>query len=384
VAETIDLESMRKRFPVLRERSYFATPCLGPFPEEMLADLDEYKRTLFLRNRAIEPWVMRMRELAQLVEDLLHAPRGTVALRDSVTACQAAIAATLQPSVHRDRILIAPEYDFPSSSYLWAAQAKRGFTIVEVKPEAGQSLAAALIQSISDLGERVAAVAMPWVSPRSGGLLSAAEVTRAARQVGAISVLDAYQGVGVVPLDVESIDADVVVGGVHKWLCGGGMGLSFMYVRPTFTAEPVYPGWVGHAELAGYEPTYRSAAGAVRFQQGTPAMEPIYTARAGIRFLLEVGIPALRARSLLLTSRLIAAADRAGIGVLTPRQDHERGGMVCLDVAEPARVVRELAAQGMDIDTRPGAGVRVGPFPCMSERECDDVVGAMSQITRTS
>ena len=365
---------------MLRERSYFATPCLGPFPEEMLADLDDYKRTLFLRNRSLETWVGRLDELTGLVETLLHAPPKSVALRDSATACQAAIAATLTPTAARNRILIAPELDFHSSRYLWVAQAHRGFTIVEVRPERGQTLAEALI---AQLDERVAVVAVPWVSPRSGALLAVSEVAAAARRVGALSVLDAYQGVGVVPLDVEALGADVVVGGVHKWLCGGGMGLTFMYVRPTFLNPPVYPGWVGTASLGGYEATYRPAPGAQRFQQGTPAIEPIYTARAGIRFVLEVGVPALRARSLLLTSRLMAAAEHHGIGIFTPRADAERGGMVCLDVANPDVVVQDLRAAGMDIDTRPGAGVRIGPFPCLDESECDAVVAAIVKSTQS-
>jgi kynureninase len=377
----VDFEALRTRFPVLRERGYFATPCLGPFPEEMLADLEEYKRTLFLRNRALEIWIERIQELVGLVEQLLSAPQGSIALRDSATACQAAIAATLTPTPTRNRILIAPDADFHSSRYLWAAQARRGFTIVEVRAEPGQSLAEAFVEATDS---RTAVVAMPWVSPRTGALLSVADIAAEARRAGALSVLDAYQGVGVVPLDVRALGVDIVVGGVHKWLYGGGMGLTFMYVRPGWMAEPVYPGWIGHAALTGCEPTYRPAPGAQRFQQGTPAIEPVYTARAGLRFVHEVGVPAIRSRSLLLTARLIAGADRAGLRVVTPRDDADRGGMVCVDVSDPDRAVEALRARGFDVDTRPGAGLRIGPSPCSNEVECDELMAALGRHCATA
>jgi kynureninase len=376
-----DLIAYRERFPILRERSYFTSPCLGPFPEEALSDLQEYRDTLFLRNRALGVWVERMYELVALLEDLLHAPGGSVALQDSATAAQATIAAALEPSGDRTRIVLTPALDFKSSRYLWTAQTRRGFSIVEVGHGEPWLSADELCAAID---ERVSIVALPLVSSQTGALLPVEKVTAHARRMGAVTIVDAYQAVGIVPVDVQALGADVVVGGTHKWMCGSSMGLAFMFVQPELSErlQPSYPGWVGHADLTSATPSFEPAPGAQRFQQGSPAIEPIYTARAGIKFLLDVGINAIRERSLILTERVMNAARENGLHVRTPAEPECRGGMLCIDIPEPDEVVAALAAEGIDVDSRVDSGLRVGPFPCLDEEECEQLVARISALTR--
>jgi kynureninase len=375
----IDIAALRSKYTVVRERAYLATQCLGPIPEEALADLAEYGRSLLLRNRGLTAWLARMDELTQLIEKLLHAPAGSVALRDSATAAQAAIASAIEPRGRRDRIVVT-NLDFHSSRYLWHAQARRGFALHEVRGDVaidGVDLAKAI-------DDRVAVVAAALVSPRTGALLDPQPVIAAARAAGAIVILDAYQAVGVVPIDVRALDVDVLVGGTHKWLCGGGTGLAFMYVRPSLAErlEPAYPGWIGHRELTGFHPEFTPAVGARRFQQGTPALEPIYTARAGLKLALEIGVQRIRARNLALSSRLIERADVHGLHVNSPRIGSERGGTVCFDVPEGKLAVDALAARAIDVDHRPGAGVRVAPHVFNTEEECDRVIAALAEWKR--
>jgi len=375
---THDFAALRSRFPTLAERSYFAVQCLGPFPREMLADLDEYRTTLLQRNRGLEAWIARMDEMTGLVAQLLSVAPEDVMLRDTATAAHAAIAAAMTPDGSRRKILIS-KGDFHSTRYLWQAQAARGFEVVEV---AGNGPEHAMASTYLDaIDERTSIVALSLVSPRSGALLDVAAIAERARAVGAVTVVDAYQAVGIVPVAPKALGVDVLVGGNHKWLGGGGTGLAFAYVSPAFAArhEPAFPGWIGHASMVGFAETFAPAPGARRFQQGTPPMEPIYTSRAGLRFALEIGVEALRARSLRLTERLFAGADRHGLRVRTPREGRGRGGMLVLDVPNAEEVVEKLAAVGIDADDRPGAGLRIGPHPCVNEAECDRVMELVAE-----
>jgi kynureninase len=368
---SVDFAAWRKRFAVFHERTYLATQCLGPFPEEMLADLDEYRQSLLLRSRALEPWWERRVELIGMFEELLHAPEHSIALFGNATAGQAQLAAALTPSASRNRIVISSS-DFHSTRYLWTAQSQRGFEVIE---------AADARRAMTALDERVQLIALSLVSPRTGALTDAAALVAAAHAVGALVVLDAYQAVGVVPIDVRALGVDAVVGGTHKWLCGGGTGLAFLYVRPELaeTLSPRYPGWWGHREILGFGERYVPGRGAERFEQGTPAMEPVYTARAGLRFVLQTGVAAIRARNLQLTGRLMSRAVEAGLVPLTPRAADARGGMVCLDVPDAEVVVERLEAMGIDIDSRPGAGIRIAPHACNTEEECDRAIDAIVQ-----
>jgi kynureninase len=211
-------------------------------------------------------------------------------------------------------------------------------------------------------------------------------VIRAAHDHGAIVVLDAYQAVGVVPVDVQALGVDVLVGGTHKWLGGGGTGLAFMYVRPSLAEQlvPAYPGWFGCGEsVMDFSDGYVAPRGARRFQQGTQGIEPIYTARAGLRTTLEVGVDRIRARSLELTGRMFDRFEARGLRVTTPRPAEARGGMLVLDLPNAAAIEEALGGRGIDVDFRPGAGLRVGPHFCYREDECDRVVDAIVEAAGT-
>jgi selenocysteine lyase/cysteine desulfurase len=367
---------MRPRFPTLVERTYFATHCLGPVLDATLADLDDYRRTIPLRNRAIETWLERIDEIRRLFARLVNAGDDEIALGANATACHGAIAAALAPSPGRARI-VTTSLDFPSTRYLWQAQARRGFELIEVASPDGLAMPAEGL--IAAIDERVAIVAVSLVAYTNGALLRARPVIEAAHAAGAIVVLDAYQGIGIVPIDVRALDADVVIAGTHKWLHGASNGLAFAYVRRALAErlEPAYPGWFSHAHMLDYEAAYVPAPGARRFEQGSTSVEAVYAARAGVRFAIDAGVEAIRARSLALSDHLIAGAGALGIPLCTPRDHAERAGVVCLGVREPGRVAEDLRARGIDVDTRPGTGIRLSCHPCNLHDEVDRVVAEL-------
>jgi selenocysteine lyase/cysteine desulfurase len=223
------------------------------------------------------------------------------------------------------------------------------------------------------IGEHVAVVAVSLVAYTNGALLAAKQVIDAAHAAGALVVLDAYQAAGIVPIDVRALGVDALVAGTHKWLGAASTGLAFLYVRRALaeTLEPAYPGWFSHRTLLDFSGRYVPAAGARRFEQGSPAVESVYAARAGVRLALEVGVDAMRARSFELSDRLMIGADALDLPLLTPRARDERAGVVCLDVPEPERVVEQLRARCVDVDTRPGTGIRLSAHPCNDEDDCD-------------
>jgi selenocysteine lyase/cysteine desulfurase len=382
--------ALRSRFPTLVERTYFATHCLGPVLDTTLADLEDYRRTILLRNRAIEIWLARIDEIRRLFAELVHAEPDEIALGGNATACHASLAAAIDPDLGtepggrpggrpgggRTRILTT-SLDFPSTRYLWHAQARRGFEVLEVASPDGIAMPAdALVAAID---ERVAIVGISLVAYSNGALLRARRVIDAAHAAGAIVVLDAYQAIGIVPIDVRALGADAVIAGTHKWLHGASNGLAFAYVRRALAERltPAYPGWFSHARTLDFDPVYTPAPGARRFEQGSTSVEAVYAARAGVRFALDAGVEAIRARSLALSDQLIAGADALGIPLGTPRDHAERAGVVCLGVRDPGRVAEQLRARGIDVDTRPGTGIRLSLHPCNLRDEVDRVLAEL-------
>jgi kynureninase len=373
------LAAERAHFPIFAERTYLASHCLGPLHVDFDRDLADYRDSLARRTRGIDEWVERVEEVRAALGRLVGAPADDLTLGASATACQATLAAALRPTKGRAGIVVT-DLDFRSARYLWEAQTARGFSVETVRSVDGIAMPReGLLEAID---ERVAVVAVSLVSYFNGALLDLAPVIERAHRCGALVIVDAYQALGVVPVDVLASGVDALVGGTHKWLSGGGTGLAFAYVRRALadTLEPAYPGWLGHDDAPAYEEAFRPAAGARRFDQGTPAMEAIYTARAGLRFVERLGVAALSEASRARGDQLIQLLDEQGFEVRTPRDRSARGGMICVAAAQPREVAAALRTRGIDIDTRPGTGLRVSPHALTTPAEIALFVDELSRL----
>jgi kynureninase len=189
-----------------------------------------------------------------------------------------------------------------------------------------------------------------------------------------------------VPLNIAELGADFAVGGSVKWLCGGP-GAGYLYVRPDLNAvlEPGVVGWAADAEPFAFRTgpiVYTD--GAERFQSGTPNVPAFYTARAGYEIVGEIGVEAIREKSLRLTRRLMQHAERAGYRLNTPREDAQRAGVVVVDVPDGEAVSRELLRRDVIIDYRPGAGIRMAPHFYNSEADIDRAMEALDEIVQTA
>jgi kynureninase len=374
------LLAWRARFPSVEGVLHFASHTLGAMPAEAESALLEY--TTAWGQRGIraweEKWMQVPGEVAGSVEQLIQAEPGSVSLHANVTVAQAVALSCLEFAPGRNRVVCSAE-DFPSVLYLYEGLARRGAEIVRVPAREGRRIEEADL--IAAIDERTALVAVSHVLFRTSQLLDAGPVVARARAVGAISMLDAYQSVGIVDVDVSALEPDFLTGGSIKWLCGGP-GTGYLYVNPRVHARlhPALTGWFGHEQPFAFDPgPQRLHAGERRFWNGTPCIPAYCAARPGFAIAAEIGGEALREKSLRQTARLLALADDHGFTVGSPREEARRGGTVCLDVPHAEQVCARLLADDVLLDFRPGVGIRLAPHHYTRDDEVDEV---MSRVRR--
>ncbi len=230
----------------------------------------------------------------------------------------------------RNKVVMS-ELDFPTDGHVWLAHAKRGVEIEWLRSPDGLTIP--LEEYDRAIDERTAVVMVNRVLYRSSAIVDAKEVCRIARERGALSFLDDYHGIGIVPLDLHDVGCDAYAAGVLKWLCGGP-GLAFLYVRRGLipSLEPMVTGWFGTAEPFSfdtqhleYHPTAR------RFEHGTPPAPVFFIAQGGLDVIGEVTPERIRARQGELGDHVIARADELGSAGADPagperaRRRRERG-----------------------------------------------------------
>ena len=375
----------RPEFPILETTTYLISNSLGAMPRGTTEAMREYTETWATRGvRAwADGWWMLAREVGDEIAALLGAAPGTVSIHQNVTQCQAVVASCFDFSGRRNKIVYT-DLNFPSVMYFWEAQRARGARVHMVANDDGIHVNTERLLSAID--EETLLVPVSHVIFRSSFVQDVAAIVARAHQVGARVILDAFQSLGSVPLDVQALNVDFACGGVLKWLCGGP-GTAYLYVRSDLggTLQPTFTGWTAHEEPFAFETgAIRYAEPPYRFMNGTPNVPALYAARPGLRIVREVGVDRIREKSRRQTARLIALADARGWPVNTPRDPDRRGGTVSIDMPGARQVCAELLAREVLVDYRSKAGVRMSPHFYTKDEELDTAIAAVDEILLTA
>jgi kynureninase len=202
-----------------------------------------------------------------------------------------------------------------------------------------------------------------------------------AHAVGARVLLDVYHSLGVFPVDIAALGVDFTVGGSYKYL-RGGPGACFIAIAPRhldtgFMTLDV--GWFGKASPFTYErpDPPRFAAGGDAWLESTPAVLPIFQARAGQMFTRAIGVERLREHSLTLQRRLVTLlADR---GIEARGGSADRGAFVVVRDRNAGAWSAALDARGIVTDAR-GEWLRLCPDVLTSDAELRASAAALAEV----
>jgi kynureninase len=378
-----DLLRYRSQFPILERSTYLISNSLGAMPQGVYEAMKGYAD--IWATRGVRAWEERWWMLAAQVGDeigaLMNAPQGSVSTHQNVTTCQAVVASCFDFSGQRNKVVYS-DLNFPSVMYFWEAQQAYGARVHMVQTDDG--ITVPIDRLLDAIDEQTLLVPVSHVIFRSAYIQDAKAIIEKAHKVGAYVVLDTFQSLGTVPVDVQALNVDFACGGVLKWLCGGP-GVAYLYVRPDQgkQLQPKFTGWFAHQNPFGFEtgPTHYGEP-PFRFMNGTSHVPALEAARPGLKIITQVGIDRIREKSKRQTSRLIELAWAHGWRVNSPRNAENRGGTVSIDMPEAEEVCRELLKRDILVDYRPKAGVRMAPHFYTKDEELETAIAAVEEILK--
>jgi len=376
-----DLLRFRAEFPILERTTYMISNSLGAMPRgvyDSTRDFCDIWATRGLRAWE-EKWWMMAQEVGDAIGVLMNAEPGTVSPHLNVTSCQAVVASCFDFSGKRNKVVYS-DMNFPSIMYFWEAQRSRGARVDMVRTDDGVHVPTERLLDAID--EETLLVPISHVVFCSSFIKDVKAITEKAHRVGAHVVMDCFQSLGNVPVDVQALNVDFAVGGVLKWLCGGP-GTSYLYVRPDLARklEPKLTGWFAHENPFAFEigeNKYNEPP--FRFMQGTTNVPGFYTAMPGLEIIREAGVERIREKSKKMTARLIELADQRDWRVNAPRDPEQRGGTVAIDMPNAKEVCQELLRRNVLVDYRPRAGVRFSPHFYNTMEEIDKAIATVDEI----
>ncbi len=369
--------SIRDRFPIL-ERAVYTNSCSqGALSNDVRAAYQQYLTDWDDKGAPWELWVEQAEGARARFARLLNASPDEVAVTTSVSAGVSSLLSGLRHAEGRNKIVIS-DFEFPTIGQITHAQELRGSKVDHVAAASDTTIPLERLAEAID--DETGLVAITLVSFRHGSKTDVKEVIRLAHEVGALVLVDSFQGVGAIPIDVRDLNADFVTGGVLKYLLGSS-GLAFLYCRADLLPQitPTVTGWFADEDIFKMDIyDYSPSATARKFESGTPPIPNIYAGNAGMDLMHEIGIAATEQHVGRLTLQLVEGLDRIGAKMVTPRDPTKRGPMVAVATTDAQAMVAALKEDGILTSARDG-NIRLS-FHCYnSEEDIESVVAGLER-----
>jgi selenocysteine lyase/cysteine desulfurase len=373
-----DFAALRREFPLLQHMTYLNSGSYCALANRVKAAFDSYLQDRLAVGANWDVWVTKNDAVRALVARLLHATPDEIAVTASASAGLNAIATAIDFSGSRNKVVVS-DFEFPTNAQIWHAQEPRGARVVHAKRAADGYIPAEAFADLID--EQTQLVAITHVCFRNGARLDIPGIVRLARAKGAMVLLDCYQSVGSLDIDVKALDLDFAVGGMLKYLLGTA-GIGFLYVRDSLirALHPTHSGWFSQENIFAMDITAnRPASNARRFEAGTPPVVNCYASEAGLEVLLGVGMPAVERRIRALTRRCMDKLNEIGWPSVTPSVDERRGATVCVPSRASGQLSQELMKRNIVTSNRDD-NLRVALHFYNNDEDVDVLIAALREL----
>jgi selenocysteine lyase/cysteine desulfurase len=370
--------ALRKEFPVLERKTYLNSGSYCALANDVKASIEAYMEDRLAVGANWDVWITKNEAVRALTAQLLGASPDEIAVTASVSAGLNALASALDFTGKRNKVVIS-DFEFPTNAQIWHAQESRGAKVVHVARDATGYIPAEKFADAID--ENTQLVAITHVCFRNGAKLEIPEIVRIARAKGAMVLLDCYQAVGAMDINVKKLDVDFAVGGMLKYLLGTA-GIGFMYVRDSFTRSlvPTNSGWFAQADIGAMDITGNHPhPSARRFEAGTPAVVNCYASEAGLKFLLGVGTQNIEKRNQALTRRCMERLVEIGWPSVTPTPDARRGATVCVPSRDSGALSKALLSRDI-VTSHRDANLRASFHFYNNEADIESFIAAMKDL----
>ena len=183
------------------------------------------------------------------------------------------------------------------------------------------------------------------------------EIVAAAHEKGALVLVDLFHAAGVIPIQVEQTGADFAVGGSYKYL-RGGPGAAWLAVHPKHLDEQkittLDTGWFakhGHFKFSREQAPQRKPGGD-GWLESTPPVLMTYQAKAGLEFVLDIGVERIREYSLKKLAHMRDAFKAEGVELFHPDEPEKWGAFALLQHPDAAKFSEKLRENGINTDAR--------------------------------
>ncbi len=353
VDRSVDWQSLRIDHPALSEMTYLDTSSCGLIASSTAEEAHrEQIRLMTEGSRRFQYWMTGGHEpVRRSVADSIGGAVRGVALVPGFSVGMAQLTALLK---HRSRVLLV-EGDYPT---LHAPFERGDHEIVWFRPGVDGTIPKKALEATL-MRERPDILAVSHVQWRTGYSVDLSSITAICRENGILTVIDATQSWGSLPIDVEAMGIDILGASGYKWPLAG-FGNGFMYISEAASNE------IKERSLVDPVPAitggHNDPVALVRLAHALERME-------------RIGITAITERVIGLFTYAVDRLDDAGVKILNGRDPIGRAGILMIEGDE--ELLAGLKEKGVQVALR-GQGIRIGIHYYNSTMDIDRLVEALN------
>ncbi|MGB3468983.1 MAG: aminotransferase class V-fold PLP-dependent enzyme [Cyclobacteriaceae bacterium] len=319
----IDWQRIREEFPVTDSYTYLNTASSGAIAKQTATAITDFY-TDQLHHAAIHrnEWLQVISSARKRAADLLNSSADQIGFVGDVSSAMNYVADKISPK----KQIILIRGDFPSVNIPWVM---RGFTIRWVDQEPDHSISIDKIEKAIDEGGGV--VAISWVQYSSGFTIDLKALSDICRKSGTLLVVDGTQGVGAIPIDLQSDRVDVLIASSFKWQ-GAGYGICLYYERPDadFDSPVKLTGWNSLHRFSGEMNRDNLRTNASAIEAGHAKYASLVALNSGLQLMQQIGWENIYQRNEHLREYLIHRLRKAGVVFHSPVEKNHISTILCI------------------------------------------------------
>jgi selenocysteine lyase/cysteine desulfurase len=375
-----DLDAVREQIPVLRSLVPLNNCSQAPQSRVTRQAADDYLTSWDRDGMDWDAWIGETEAARAEFAALIGAEARDVAVASSVSQATSSVATGLDFGRDRFRV-VASAAEFPTVGQVWLAQERSGVQVRWVPLREGR---VRLEDYEAAIDEQTLVVSACRGYYQNGLKQDVTAIAELAHAKGALLYVDAYQTLGSEPFDAPASGADFVASGNLKFLMGIP-GIAFVWVRPGLAdrLRPTVTGWFGRRDPFTFDADRLDwADGARRLDLGTPPIMAAYVARAGMRWLREIGLDEIGCWTSWLGQRCVEGALARGLKVVGPTAPEKKAPTTAIACPDSHRVEGALRERGIIASAR-GPVIRLAPHFYNTAEDVDRALDALASELRT-
>lgn len=302
----------RERFPVCRDKIFFAHAGVCPLPQSVADAVCTYTEQSAANPQEFGAVLRDVKITRRICAEFIGAQPEEIALLGP-TSLGLSLFANGMPWREGDEVLCY-HGDYPANVYPWLDLQRRGVAVRYLEPERPGEITPELVAS--SLSGRTRLVALASCHFFTGYRIDVDAIGRLLHERGVLFSLDAIQSLGAFPLSVEHVD--FMSADAHKWLLGPlAIGIVFVKKQHFELLRPTLIGaWNVHSPNFIAQEEIRFVPTAQRYEPGVLNVAGVYGLKAAIELFNSHGAAAVAARLLELKAHLVAQLEPLGFTIL--------------------------------------------------------------------